>query len=139
MKDFKVRFNKGINIMWLHYVIIGIGGALGAVARVALGRILPIAAFGMPLQIFFINLIGCFAFGLLTEVLTLYWTASFNIRSFLIPGFLSAFTTFSAFALESNLLIKERMYLIAIIYMILNFVLNISAFFGGMKLIKAIS
>jgi len=123
----------------MHYIAIGLGGALGAIARVSIGKILPTSAFGMPLQILCINVIGCLMMGMLTEVLSLYWPASMNMRSFLVPGFLSGFTTFSAFALEFGLLNGKGLHFLAVFYVLLTIVLSLGAFVGGLKIIKVFS
>jgi len=118
---------------------IGLGGALGAVTRVFIGKFIPPSAFGIPIQILCINVIGCLMMGMLTEVLALYWPASINIRSFLVPGFLSGFTTFSAFALESGLLYEKGLHFLVIIYVILTIALGLGAFIGGLKIIRIFS
>src|SRR5579872_3242514 len=82
------------------YFFVGLGGALGAIARILVARAAPSFLFGVPLAIFCVNVIGCFALGVLTEIFALYWNASLNARHFLIQGFLGGFTTFSAFSME---------------------------------------
>lgn len=125
--------------MLTHYLWIGLGGSLGAIFRVFLSKFIPPSALGMPLQILLINVFGCLMMGLLTEVLALHWPASINIRSFLVPGFLSGFTTFSAFALESGVLYGKGSYWTMAIYIFLTVILSLSAFFGGLKLVKMFS
>lgn len=125
--------------MIMHYVSIGLGGALGAISRVFIGKFLPPSAFGMPFQILSINIIGCLMMGVLTEVLALHWSASNNLRSFLAPGFLSGFTTFSAFALEFGLLQGKGLHFLAILYIFLTILLGLGAFIGGLKIIRLFS
>jgi CrcB protein len=55
--------------MHFSYLFVGLGGALGAIARVALTRMLPHFFFGIPIAIMCVNILGCFALGLLTESL----------------------------------------------------------------------
>ena len=92
-----------------YYVATGIGGAIGAMARVALSRVLPITFMEIPLPILFINIIGCLIMGLLTEFMALYWSVSESVRYLLISGFLGGFTTFSSFALEFGLLFEKNL------------------------------
>ena len=119
-----------------HYVAIGLGGALGAMARVWLSNNLPGAIMGVPISILIVNVLGCFVMGLLTELLAFYWTISDNMRYLLIAGFLGGFTTFSTFALEFGLLYEKQLYIHAIIYATLSFVLSITLFFIGMKVVR---
>lgn len=123
----------------LHYLIIGLGGAIGAILRVMLGRILPSEVLGIPFYILCINILGCFLMGILVEVLALYWPASTNIKLFLASGFLGGFTTFSSFALECGLLVEEGAHMNAVIYVVLSVTLSITFFFIGMRIIRVIS
>ena len=124
--------------MLTHYIAIGLGGATGAIARVALSSALPHTVYGIPFSILFINIIGCFFMGLLTELLALYWSVTENMKYFLISGFLGGFTTFSAFALEFGVLIEKDEYIHAIIYATLSFALSITFFFMGLKVVRII-
>lgn len=120
----------------IQYIWIGLGGALGAMARVALSRILPEAFCGIPLKILCINVLGCFAMGILTEVMAAYWGASLNMRHFLVQGMLGGFTTFSAFSLEFGLLYERSMYSSAITYVMLSVILSLAFFFAGLRVVR---
>jgi len=122
--------------MITHYIVVGLGGALGSIFRVALSTILPSSVMGIPLQIMMINLLGCFTIGILSELINLHWSAADNIKYFLIPGFLGGFTTFSSFALEFGSLFEKDKFMLAFTYVILSVVLGLSMFFVGVKLIK---
>ncbi|MDC0864424.1 CrcB family protein [Rickettsiaceae bacterium] len=122
--------------MFLHYIFIGLGGAIGAISRTAVGKLLPVAFWGIPLPILFVNILGCFVTGILIEVTNLQLNISDNLRYFLISGFLGGFTTFSSFALEFGLLCEKNEYVSAIIYATLSFVLSISCFFLAIKIVR---
>ncbi len=47
----------------MSYICVGIGVAAGAIARVALSRILPSFILNIPLKILCVNVIGCFVMG----------------------------------------------------------------------------
>ena len=80
---------------------IAAGGALGAVARyyvnIGTGVLLGTA---FPWGTLFVNLIGCFAMGVLVELMAITWSPSAELRAFLTVGILGALTTFSAFTLD---------------------------------------
>ncbi|HBN22293.1 MAG TPA: fluoride efflux transporter CrcB [Holosporales bacterium] len=124
--------------MIIHYSAIALGGAAGAVARVAVGKFLPSVVMGMSAQILFVNIFGCFLMGLLTELMAFYWPASQNMRYFLVSGFLGSFTTFSAFSVEFALFVEKNDYGMAILFSVLIFSLSLIGFFTGLKLISAL-
>jgi CrcB protein len=125
--------------MLSHYIFVGLGGAFGSIARVALSKIIPATFLGMPLPILGVNILGCFVIGLLTEFFALHSAFPDNLRYLLIAGFLGGFTTFSTFALEFGLLYEKHLYIAAICYATLSFVLSIIFFFLGIKLIRLFS
>jgi CrcB protein len=94
--------------MLTHYILTGLGGAIGAISRVAASQLFPENIYGIPTQILFINVLGCFFMGALTEGAALYFSISDNMKYFLISGFLGGFTTFSSFALEVGALAEKK-------------------------------
>lgn len=120
----------------MSYIFIGLGGAVGAIARVALSNLLPSFILGIPFTILCVNVIGCFVLGAVAELMAFYWNASIHTRHFLIQGVLGGFTTFSAFSLEFGMLYKEGLHTSAILYAILSVVLSLLFFFIGLKLIR---
>ena len=121
------------------YIFVGLGGAAGAMARVAFTRILPSFVLSIPFKILCINVLGCFALGLLTGIMALCWSPSGNMRHFWVQGFLGGFTTFSAFSLEFGLLYEKGLYGTAITYAALSVILSIVFFLFGLKIIRIFS
>jgi len=121
-----------------NYLIVGGGGALGAMTRVALSHYIPPTLVHVPLAILCINIIGCLAMGMITEIFTIYGPLPNQWRYFIVSGFLGGFTTFSAFALECGILIEKSDYLIAGLYVFLNVVLCLTAYFIGLKIVKIV-
>jgi CrcB protein len=70
----------------------------------------------MPWATLAVNLSGSFAIGVLLTFVLERWPPTRYVRPFAAIGCLGAFTTFSTFAVESDLLIKEGRVGIAIGY-----------------------
>lgn len=84
-----------------------LGGTAGTAAREALGLAVPSLA-GIPLAIFAINLLGAFLLGLILEALLRSgpddgWRL--RARILLGTGFMGGFTTYSALAVDTALLL----------------------------------
>lgn len=124
--------------MLIHYILTGLGGAIGAISRVAASQLFPENIYGIPAQILFINVLGCFFMGALTEGAALYFSISDNMKYFLISGFLGGFTTFSSFALEVGALTEKNDYHLAIIYILASVTLSLICFFSAVKLVRII-
>lgn len=122
--------------MITHYIITGLGGALGSVARLLVGKLLPTAIYGIPIPILFVNIFGCLIMGLLTETITLYWSPNEHTKYFLISGFLGGFTTFSSFSLEFGLLVEKNEFIPAFLYVVLSVFLSLFSFFVGVKIVS---
>ena len=98
----------------MNYLIIGVGGFVGAITRYILavwigqrwGR-------SFPLGTFIINITGSFLIGLLMTLFTERFTANPQWRLLLVVGFLGAYTTFSTFEYETGALLKDSEWLIA--------------------------
>jgi CrcB protein len=85
----------------LGYLLVFVGGGVGAMARHAVGRIgLALVGPGFPWWTLTVNVAGSFAIGLLAGLFGAYETGH-HMRLFLITGFLGGFTTFSAFSLDA--------------------------------------
>ena len=93
----------------MNWILVGVGGALGSVARHGLNQWVlsrPLGTF--PLGIFTINIVGSVAIGVIAgAVASGRWTASAEARTFLMVGVLGGFTTFSSFSLDTLMLIRN--------------------------------
>src|SRR4051812_40240273 len=90
------------------FVLIGVGGVLGANAR-HLVSIWAVRRFGVsfPVGTFLINVSGSVAIGLIATLIQISGGNSSEARVLLLTGFLGAYTTFSTFAYESVILMRE--------------------------------
>ncbi len=97
---------------------VGIGGALGAMARYGLtvgaGKWLGVE---FPFGTLFANMIGSLLMGVLIGLSAHYLTLSQEMRGFLAVGVLGGFTTFSAFSMDAISLFQRQMVPEALIYM----------------------
>ncbi len=82
------------------YLLAALGGALGALARWAVGAALPSSPAGWPWATLLVNLGGCLLLGALLAVLAARTPEAWWPRPFLAVGVLGGFTTYSAFAVE---------------------------------------
>ncbi len=84
-------------------VLVAIGGGLGAVLRYWLGSAVQgsVPGVSFPVGTLVVNVCGCFAIGVLSELAERRGYLTAEARAFLVVGTLGGFTTFSAFANDS--------------------------------------
>ena len=118
---------------------IAAGGALGAVARyyVSIGTGVALGT-AFPWGTLFVNIIGCFAMGVLVELMAITWSPSAELRAFLTVGILGALTTFSAFSLDVALLHGRGEMLLGGIYILASVAASLGGVFGGMSLVRMV-
>jgi CrcB protein len=119
---------------------IAIGGGLGSLARHYVSTFVYGFADGkFPWGILTVNILGGFAMGLIVELSALKLNISPELRAFLTTGLLGGFTTFSAFSLDSALLIERGDWLGAGSYMVGSVVLSVAALFLGLWLVRTLA
>ena len=123
----------------MNLVIIALGGALGAVSRFLMGNAVSKAVgSALPYGTFVINLVGCFAMGLLMTIIVDRELLSAAWRLFLCVGFLGGFTTFSSFGYEALMLLTEGRMLAALTYVSGSMVLGLAAAAAGVLCARAL-
>lgn len=120
-------------------LLVGVGGALGAVARFVAGRgveQLPWAMSGFPLGVLAVNVTGCLIIGLLAGLAHSHgmFAAGSGSRAFLFVGILGGFTTFSAFGLDTLALARDGSAWLAAVNVTLQLALGLGAVWAGYKL-----
>ncbi|KQW71324.1 camphor resistance protein CrcB [Phenylobacterium sp. Root77] len=121
-------------------LLVAAGGAAGAVARYAVGvQALRFWGPGWPFGTFIANVSGGLLMGMLAGYLAHRGGADQEkLRVFLGVGVLGGFTTFSAFSLETALMVERRTYGQAFAYASASVLLSISALFLGLLLARRI-
>jgi fluoride exporter len=95
---------------------IAIGGALGAPARYGVGQLVHVAPGTFPWGTFWTNISGSFALGLILALVLERFPPTRYLRPFMATGFLGAYTTYSTFAVEAVLMLKDGHAAIAVAY-----------------------
>ena len=124
-------------------MFVGIGGALGAMARFALNVLLQRDS-AFPWGTLSANLFGCLAMGVIAQLVAT--SAWFNDAGF-IPdqyrllfaiGFCGSFTTLSALVMELHTMLQRSELLNSFAYLMVTMVGGFACFYIGFMLMKAI-
>ncbi len=94
--------------------LLALAGSIGTLARYGLS--LFVQKFNpmlFPWGTFTINLLGCFAFGIIWSLAEDRMVMSSETRLILLTGFMGAFTTFSTFAFETSQLLRDSQWWLA--------------------------
>jgi CrcB protein len=117
------------------YLVIGLGGALGAIARYVLSSwIYQKYFYTFPWGTFVVNMLGCFVLGIVYVLGVENLVTSPNTRLFISVGFLGAFTTFSTLSLETLNLIKSGEIIVAVLNGLGSLLVGLIAVWLGMSL-----
>lgn len=118
-------------------LIVGVGGALGSIARYKLsGWILHYTvAFRFPVGTFAVNVLGCLLIGVLAGLAAREDYFSQDVRLFFFTGVLGGFTTFSAFGLETFYLLKRDDIAVAGGYILASLYFGLVALWAGFSVI----
>lgn len=114
-------------------VLVAAGGAIGTCGRYLLSAAIPDLG-GVPFGILVINLIGAFLLGWLVEALArcgLDIARRRDLRAFLGTGVLGGFTTYSALAADTAILLRDGAAALALAYGIGTVVLGAGATVAG--------
>jgi CrcB protein len=118
----------------LTYVWIGLGGALGSIARASLAlAVAQLTGPRFPWGTILINVIGSFVIGLFGQLTASdgAYPAPADLRAFVMVGICGGFTTFSAFSLQTLELARDGRSLQALGNVALSVVLCLLAVVAG--------
>jgi fluoride exporter len=119
--------------MSLSVLLVGLGSAVGGIARFLLGAAVQHrmgATF--PVGTLVINVSGSLLLGFLFRFLLATPTVSPEVRAMLMTGFVGGYTTFSTFSLDTALLLEAGQVGRATVYTVASVVLSVAGTFAGM-------
>src|SRR5690606_8218641 len=117
------------------FLLVFLGGGIGSALRYLIGKYLN---HNLPYGTFIVNILGCLLIGFLLSIASKNNNFSENQILLFATGFCGGFTTFSTFALENSLFLKQGDTLNLVLYTTLSFAMGISAVFAGIWLGKNI-
>ncbi|MBJ7551296.1 fluoride efflux transporter CrcB [Marinomonas ostreistagni] len=119
------------------YIMIALGGALGALSRFAMGKwVNSFWQAQYPMATMSINILGSFFMGIAFVMISERLPNLEPLRPLIMVGFLGAFTTFSTFSLEIVSLLNQQAWLSALSYLSLSCLLGVLALAAGIGLAR---
>jgi CrcB protein len=95
---------------------VALGALPGAAARYAVAQLITVPAGHFPWATFWTNVSGSLVLGFLLALLIERYPPALYARAFAGTGFLGAYTTFSTFSVEADLLVKDGHTAVALAY-----------------------
>lgn len=112
---------------------LGLAGMLGVLARHTVQRLLA-GDGAVPWGTFIVNVSGALLIGFIAAFVVHRLRTPMWVQEALTVGFLGGFTTFSALALETVVLLDRGRYVIAAAYSVGTLVVGVAAVFVGLRL-----
>lgn len=108
----------------MQWLVVAAGGALGAMARFGINSLVfPLLGSRFPLATLLINVAGSVLMGVFYVLIIERGILPATLRDLLMVGFIGAFTTFSAFSLDTLALWQNGHLALAGAYVVLSLVL----------------
>jgi CrcB protein len=124
----------------MHALIVGVGGFLGSVIRYWLSSLTHRwIGDAFPVGTLAVNLLGCFAAGVVWSLVQYAELFRPETRLFLTVGILGGFTTFSTFGYETFALLQGKQHLAALGNVGANVLLGVAAVILGWMAGKALA
>lgn len=119
------------------FLIIALGGALGAIARYGLANLIGARLrTEFPLGTWLVNVSGSFIIGAFLTIFNEIGTLHPDLRLLIAVGFVGAYTTFSTFEFETLQLLQSGRPLLAILYVSSSVTIGLLAVWGGAALAR---
>ncbi|MCU1525260.1 MAG: rane protein [Microbacteriaceae bacterium] len=123
-------------LQWRNLGIVAVGGMVGTAIRELLSLVVPSVG-GLPIAIFGINILGAFALGMLLEALARRGPDEGRLRTLRLllgTGVLGGFTTYSALATDTSLLLVDGRVAAALIYSLASLIVGALSTWGGIAM-----
>ena len=121
---------------FLPFLLVGIGGCLGALLRYTVSLAFQNVAVILPFGTLISNLTGCFVIGLIVQLAALSEAVSVEARLLLATGFCGGLTTLSSLIYELSQLLQDSEYFYASLYFIATFMGAFFSFYLGGALVR---
>lgn len=100
---------------FMNFFLVFFGGGIGCVIRYLIGLGFQKSSLSLPWATFVSNLSACFIFALVVWLGNNKEALGSNMKLLLLTGFCGGLSTFSSFGYETFLLIKQELYLYAVL------------------------
>jgi CrcB protein len=117
-------------------LLVAFGGALGAPARYGVAQVVHVGTHGFPWATFWTNVSGAFALGVVLVLVTERFPQLRSAQPFLATGFLGAYTTFSTFVVEGDLLVRDGHAFLAAVYWVTSIAAGLFAAVAGIAVAR---
>ena len=117
-------------------LLVFLGGGLGSTLRYGLGKYLNSAATGFPFGTFAANILGSLLIGIILGIAAKNDSISQNTMLLIATGFCGGFTTFSTFAYENHVFLKNGDFGLFALYTFGSFMVAFGAVFFGIWVVK---
>jgi CrcB protein len=116
---------------------VALGGALGTPARYGISLAVHVTPGTFPWGTFWTNVSGSFALGFFLALVLDRFPPTRYLRPFVATGFFGAYTTYSTFAVETDLLLRNRRVGVALTYVVASFGVGLAAAWLGALVARA--
>lgn len=120
-------------------LVIGGGGVFGALARYALSQVVRVPAGGFPWSTFWTNITGSLLIGLVLVIVPERFPRARYARPLVATGFIGAYTTFSTYMVDADLLLRSHDFVTAGLYALGSLFAGLAAVFVGIALARLVT